>query len=517
MSQPVEPVTSACSFTKDVEKSMDTPASDVDVGAQLAGASVGQGLTVAENKRIVRQIDMLLMPLMFVSYGLQYMDKTILAASAQFGIVENLGLYDLVLQNGKVTTDLQKFSHATLIFYWGFAFGSLPAAYLAQRFPIGRFCGISIAVWGGITMATAGVTSYPGMMVLRFFLGFVEAAIPAAFSLIVAMWYRKNEQPLRFAIWVSASGLGGVIGTAILWGIGHIQGSLHPWQYQFLILGAATTVWGIVVAVVLPNNPVEARFLSTPDKVLAVERMVAGQTGIENSRFKMYQVKEALLDLKTWAFVLITFCVELVNGAVSGFGTIIVRSFGFEAFEAVLIAGSMGAVVFVSLLLSGTTSVYFPNQRCNIAWVTTLPVLAGSVIVWKVSWATVGPPLAGFLLLGFFTAPYIMILALMTANTAGHTKKAITTSLIWGAYCVTNGVAPLLVRTTEVLDHYPTLFLPLIAFLSLSVVIVFVLRWYLSYCNKQKDVIGNANEVSTLNTAFADMTDKENPNFRYSY
>lgn len=167
------------------------------------------------------------------------------------------------------------------------------------------------------------------------------------------MWYKKDEQPLRFAVWVSASGLGGVVGTVFLWGIGHIKGSLHPWQYQFLILGALTVAWGVIIAFVLPNNPVEARFLSTEDKVIAVERMRSGQTGIENSKFKIYQLKEALFDIKTWAYVLITFCVQLVNGAVSGFGSIIISSFGFAPLESVLITGAVGGVVFTTLLASG--------------------------------------------------------------------------------------------------------------------------------------------------------------------
>lgn len=35
-------------------------------------------------------------------------------------------------------------------------------------------------------------------------------------------------------------------------------------------------------------------------------------------------------------------------------------------------------------------------------------------------------PLAGFYLLAFFSVTYVMILAVMSANTAGHTKKAFT-------------------------------------------------------------------------------------------
>ncbi|KAH7152647.1 MFS general substrate transporter [Dactylonectria macrodidyma] len=456
------------------------------------------------------------MPLMFISYGLQYMDKTLLGAASQFGIIEDLGLYDVAIVDGEPQADLKKFSNVTLMFYWGFFVGLFPASYLAQRFSTGVFCGVSISVWGAITMVTAAVTSYPGMMVLRFFLGFIEATIPAAFSLIVAMWYRKDEQPLRFAIWVSASGLGGVLGTILLWGIGHIQGALHPWQYQFIILGAVTIVWGVIIALVLPNNPVEARFLSMEDKILAVERMRAGQTGIENSQFKPHQVKEALKDFKTWTFVIIAFTCQLVNGAVSGFGVVIISSFGFGQFESVLVAGSVGGVVFLSLLFAGVVSVFVRNQRCNLAFVTTLPLIAGSAIVWKASWTSIGVPLFGFLLLGFFTAPYIMILSLATANTAGYTKKVVTTSLIWGAYCVSNGVAPLLVRTTETAQHYPTLFKAIIPLLVLCVLLVVGLRWYLSYCNRQKEAQDTGHELPSL-TAFADMTDKQNPNFRYSY
>ena len=98
----------------------------------------------------------------------------------------------------------------------------------------------------------------------RFFLGVCEAAISPAFSLITAMWYKPAEQPLRFAVWYASTGLGGLVGSIATWGIGHIVGALNPWQYQFIILGAITVAWGFVVLYLLPDNPVQARFLSQP-------------------------------------------------------------------------------------------------------------------------------------------------------------------------------------------------------------------------------------------------------------
>ena len=159
-------------------------------------------------------------------------------------------------------------------------------------------------------MATASVTLYQGFMVQRYlssdnffpvqstpnklnhrlFLGFCEAAIASAFSL----------------------------------------SSLRPWQYQYLILGAVTVVWGLGMIRFLPDNSIQARFLSDRDRILTIERMRPGQTGIEISHFKLYQAKEALLDIKTWLMMLMVFCTHLVNAAVTGFGSIIVSGFGFS-------------------------------------------------------------------------------------------------------------------------------------------------------------------------------------------
>ena len=167
------------------------------------------------------------------------------------------------------------------------------------------------------------------------------------------MWYQRHEQPLRIAIWYSASGVGSLLAGIAFYGIGHIHGPLHAWKYQYIILGSLTAVWGIVVVCFLPDNPITARFLSHDERVLAVKRMRSAQTGIENTSFKPYQVREVFLDPKTYLLVLTAFTITLVNGAVSGFGSIIISSFGFSPFDSVLLTGSTGAVVFAALLTTG--------------------------------------------------------------------------------------------------------------------------------------------------------------------
>lgn len=183
-------------------------------------------------------------------------------------------------------------------------------------------------LWGGVTVCTIAVHSYQGLLIQRFFLGFTEAGIAPAFSLITAMWYKRREQPLRFAIWFSAAGIGVFFGSLLLYAIGHVKGRLAPWKYQFLVIGAFSSVWGALLWLVLPDSPLTAAFLPRDMKVVAVERMRWEQIGIENKTIKKDQIKEVFTDPKTYFYVVMVFACTIGNGAASGFGSVIVQSFG---------------------------------------------------------------------------------------------------------------------------------------------------------------------------------------------
>ena len=58
----------------------------------------------------------------------------------------------------------------------------------------------------------------------------------------------------------------------------------------------------------LPDSPMRAKCFSEEDKHLMVERVRSNQTGLQNRRFKMEHVKEALSDVQTWCY-----CVRIAN------------------------------------------------------------------------------------------------------------------------------------------------------------------------------------------------------------
>lgn len=67
-------------------------------------------------------------------------DKTTLSYAAIFGIEDDLGLSG------------SEYSWLSSVFYFGFLVWSFPTNLLMQRFPIGKYLGINIFLWGFFLM-----------------------------------------------------------------------------------------------------------------------------------------------------------------------------------------------------------------------------------------------------------------------------------------------------------------------------------------------------------------------------
>lgn len=103
------------------------------------------------------------------------------------------------------------------------------------------------------------------------------------------------------------------------YGIGKISTShLENWRLLFLILGAVTSAYAIPLFLILPDSPAKAVFLNEKDRQIAVNRTLANKTGVlDNDRFVIEQVWEALLDPQMWLLVLYTVAVNLANGGLT--------------------------------------------------------------------------------------------------------------------------------------------------------------------------------------------------------
>jgi MFS family permease len=176
------------------------------------------------------------------------------------------------------------------------------------------------------------------------------------------------------------NGIGVAGGGLIGYGIGHIQGALASWRYEFLVVGAFCAAWGAVLWFVLPNSPTTFRGFGDDEKLLMIARVRANQTGVEQRRINWAQVREAYLDYKTWLFTLLGFVANIPNGGISNFSTLVIQGLGFNTFQTALLGIPQGALVVIWIGLGAWCNGHMrKNSRTLVCALFMLPTIAGAL------------------------------------------------------------------------------------------------------------------------------------------
>ena len=92
--------------------------------------------------------------------------------------------------------------------------------------------------------------------------------------------------------------VGGAIAYGVSTGLEKHPIGLASWKFLFIIVGAITFLYGILMWFFLSDSPIGASWLSNEEKHIAVERIRINQQGIGSKVFKWYQVRDALTDIR---------------------------------------------------------------------------------------------------------------------------------------------------------------------------------------------------------------------------
>ena len=94
-----------------------------------------------------------------------------------------------------------------------------------------------------------------------------------------------------------------IVGSLVTYGLGHIEGGrMYRYQIIFLFCGLLTIIYSVFVLVLMPDSPMEAKYLTEREKVVATERLRANQMGVASRKWRWDHVWETMIDLKTWCW-----------------------------------------------------------------------------------------------------------------------------------------------------------------------------------------------------------------------
>ncbi|KAF5008114.1 hypothetical protein FDECE_5598 [Fusarium decemcellulare] len=456
-------------------------------------------------KRVLRRIDLCLLPLLLVSYMLQFLDKQSLNFASIMGIIEDLDLTG------------SRYSWCSSVFYFGYLAFSYPASFLMVRLPLGKYLAGTSLVWAIVLVCHAAVQDFKGLLIARFFLGVAEASISPGFSLITGMWYKREEQPLRHGIWFLGNAIATMFGGLLAYGIAHIGGKLDTWRWLFIIFGLITLVWAIVLALFLPDSPNKARFLNERQRGEAVDRIRSNQTGMKDNHFKWDQVREVIKDPNVLLLMLYQLTFSIPNGAHTTFSSLVMAGFGFTRFQVYLLNMPMGAILAFFALGSTYLCSRFNGYRTIIGAALSLISLTGSLLVRY--GPNQGSRLFGLWLFVAFAAGFPISLSMVASNVAGFTKKSVASAMMFMAYTSGNIIGPFLFFPREA-PEYSSGFLATTICFGIAALTMLALRFTLIRENHRRARLQQTSaplQDDPDQLEISDETDRRNLNFRYVY
>ncbi|KAJ6438791.1 ethylene receptor [Purpureocillium lavendulum] len=456
-------------------------------------------LSEADDRRILRKIDRHLLPMMIVTYTLNFMDKNALSYSASFGLTDDNHLHG------------NQYSWASgSVFYLAYMVSQPVVARLIVRFPVGRFVACATILWGATLMTMAASRSFAALMSIRAILGCLESCINPAFMIISAQWWKRDEQPLRITYWYLGNSIGQVCGGLLGYGIAHIQHhSVARWAWFFIIFGSITILYGIFLLYYLPDSPMNARWLSERDRALAIERVRSNRTSIENNVWKWSQFKECVLDVQCWILVATFFLDDVPAGGVGSFGSIVVKGFGFSALYSTLLLCPLGIIQAICVLFGGFMTSRFQNIRTWLIAGCQIPALIGAVLLYTLPRSNQRGLLGSYYVVQTHGIVGTLTMSLVTSNVAGYTKKVTASAMMYIAYCVGQVVGPQPFLANEA-PVYETAFRAAFVCFALCITFSLALRLYLVRENKSRDRLAREQSAThETNDEFLDLTDKQ--------
>ncbi|KAM5346352.1 hypothetical protein ACJ41O_009357 [Fusarium nematophilum] len=474
----------------------------------------------ATNRQLFWTVNRRILACMLGTYFCQSLDKGTLGFASVMNIREDAGL-----------TQKNQFSWLGTILYMGVLVGEWPTNFLLQKLPVAKYLAANVFCWGVVITCSAAATNFGGLMTVRFLLGLFESCVQPAFIIMTSMWYTKREQSILTSLWYCMTGVQLMVGGIIAWGVSHYKnGFIYPWQLLFLVLGLATCVWGVFIGWWLPDSPMKAKCFTEDQKRLMIERVRANETGIQNRTYKRHQAVEAVTDPVIWCYVMLQLTSTLVIGGLGVFSNLIIASFGFTYLQTQLLNIAQGAVT-IMVMVGAASLATWTRQTAWVMHAWTIPAIIGTAIIYSI------PPspsnriglLIAFYCTQFYLAEGNLIFSLISRNVAGQTKKSTTLTITFVAWAAGNMTAPQIFQDTDA-PRYKKGFTAHFCLYVLFNIVLFTLRLLLVRRNHQKrqqqaDLASRENgtdlakgaEKITHENAFADLTDKENPDFRYDF
>ncbi|KAK5452845.1 hypothetical protein LTS15_006993 [Exophiala xenobiotica] len=373
-----------------------------------SGESCQRGIPTEEEKRIegriVRKVDLRLIPILAAVYTFALIDRTNIGAARISGIDEALNL------------DVgNRVSVLILVFYVGYIIFELPSNIILKKVGPAKWLSLLALAWGLIVIGMGYVKTWEAFAVLRAFLGVLEAGLYPGCIYLISSWYKRYEVQKRIAVFFMAASFLSSLSNILAYGLIQIADnpSTNGWKWIFIVQGAITVGIAILVYIVVVDFPDSKRnsFLTAEEKVIVRTRLDQERGTSEGEKVTWKVILDTAKDWQVWA------CVMYLSASVG--------VYSFLTFLPVILRAGLGFSLSLSFLLSAPPAAFSVVCALIVSWLADKYRVRGPFVFGEALLT-----IAGLGMIGFIEEPVPRYIGAFLGQ-AGSNALVIT-SLAWG-------------------------------------------------------------------------------------
>jgi len=245
-----------------------------------------------------------LLPALFITYSLAYLDR------ANYGLGAAAGL--------AATLHITASDSALLgsLFFLGYFIFQIPGMAYARRHSSTRIVFVALIFWGTLAALTGVIHEFWLLALDRFLLGIAESIVFPAMLVLITHWFTRAERSRANSVLI----LGNPI--TVLW-MSIITGYLMQafgWQKTFIFEGLPAVLWAFVWVFFVRDKPSQARWINLETSAAIERQLTAEQLHLP----RIASLREAFLRSDVLVLCVLYFCWSLgIYGFVLWLPTII--------------------------------------------------------------------------------------------------------------------------------------------------------------------------------------------------
>lgn len=191
-----------------------------------------------------------LIPIVFITYSLAYLDRANYGFAAAGGMAADLD----------ITAGISSLLGS--LFFLGYFFFQIPGALYADKKSAKKLIFWSLILWGLLAAATGMVSNVNFLIVIRFSLGVVESAVMPSMLVFLSKWFTKAERS-RANTFLILGNPATILWMSIL--SGYLVDSVG-WRWMFILEGLPAIIWAFLWWRLVVDRPNDAKWLSDREK-----------------------------------------------------------------------------------------------------------------------------------------------------------------------------------------------------------------------------------------------------------